>query len=54
MFWKPDMWKGAAMEVRKEVTRSKELVETFHGRIERQQGRQRMWTWRKKLKVQKE
>lgn len=54
VFWKPDMRQGAAMEVREEVTRSKDLMETFHGRIERWQGRRGMLTQRKKFKVQKE
>lgn len=54
VFWKPDMRQDAAMEVREEVTRSKDLMEIFHGRIERRQGRRGMLTWRKKFKVQKE
>lgn len=54
VFWKPDMWQGAAREVREEVTRSKEPMETLHGGTKRQQGRQRTLTWRRKFKMQKE
>ena len=54
VFWKPDMRQGAAVEVREEVTRSKDLMETFHDRIERLQGRRGMLTRRKKFKVQKD
>lgn len=54
VFWKPDMWQGAAREVREELTRSKEPMETLHGGTKRQQGRQRTLTWRRKFKVQKE
>lgn len=54
VFWKPDTRQGAAMEAREEVTRSKDLMETSHGRTERRQGRRGMLTRRKKFEVQKE
>lgn len=53
VFWKPDMRQGAAKEVREEVTRSKDLMETFHGRIERRQGRRGMLTGERSSKCKR-